>query len=253
MHEGLQALTEKEKQALRLMLRGHDAKSIARKLDRSVHTVNDRLRAARRKLSVTSSREAARILLEDEGPEILGHNPLGEVRAADSPDTSDPSNGRHPGARAASKLRGWIIGGCILMSLILALALAAAMADRQPMPDSPPEQVALDHATEDAARAWLALVDASDWSASFAAAGKQFQEQNTVAGWEAASQAARVPLGAVIGREAIAYQSVNAPPHGYRVVQFRSDFANRKDVTESVTLEQEDGGGGWKVVGYFID
>ena len=73
MHEGIAELTEKEKQALRLMLRGHDAKSIARELNRSVHTVNDRLRAARRKLAVTSSREAARLLLEEEGPEILGH------------------------------------------------------------------------------------------------------------------------------------------------------------------------------------
>ena len=79
MQEGIDALTEKEKQALRLILRGHDAKSIARELDRSVHTVNDRLRAARRKLAVTSSREAARILLEDEGPEILGYNPFGEA------------------------------------------------------------------------------------------------------------------------------------------------------------------------------
>ena len=252
MQEGIDALTEKEKQALRLILRGHDAKSIARELDRSVHTVNDRLRAARRKLAVTSSREAARILLEDEGPEILGHNPLGEASTAAGPDTFDPSNGRHPGPRAAGKLRGWIVGGCLLMSLILALALAAATADQPSMPDSPPEQVALDHATEDAARAWLAMVDASDWSASFAAAGKQFREQNTVAGWEAASQAARVPLGAVMEREAIGYQSVNAPPRGYRVVQFRSDFANRKGVTQSVTLEQE-GGGSWRVVGYFID
>ena len=179
MQEGIDALTEKEKQALRLILRGHDAKSIARELDRSVHTVNDRLRAARRKLAVTSSREAARILLEDEGPEILGYNPFGEANSAEGADISDPSNGRHPGPRAAGKLRGWIVGGCLLMSLILALALAAATADQPSMPDSPPEQVALDHATEDAARAWLAMVDASDWSASFAAAGRPFCISNT--------------------------------------------------------------------------
>ena len=252
MADGIRTLTEKEKQVLRLMLRGHDAKSIARELDRSVHTINDRLSAARRKLSVTSSREAARILLEHEGPEILGAKPLGDAESTDGPDTCDPSNGCHPGPRAASKLRGWIIAGCVLMSLILALALATAMAGQEPTPDSAPEQVALDHATEDAARAWLALVDAADWNASFAAAGTQFQEQNTVEGWEQASQAARVPLGAAIAREAIAYQSVNAPPHGYRVVQFRTDFANRDGATESVTLEREEGGN-WKVVGYFID
>jgi DNA-binding CsgD family transcriptional regulator len=39
-------LTEKERQTLRLMVRGHDAKSIARSLDLSIHTVNERLRDA---------------------------------------------------------------------------------------------------------------------------------------------------------------------------------------------------------------
>ena len=45
-----QAPTEKEKQTLRLIVRGHDAKSLARHLGLSVHTVNERLRDARRKL-----------------------------------------------------------------------------------------------------------------------------------------------------------------------------------------------------------
>ena len=34
------ALTEKEKQTLRLIVRGHDAKSVARSLGLSVHTIN---------------------------------------------------------------------------------------------------------------------------------------------------------------------------------------------------------------------
>ena len=61
------SLTEKEKQTLRLMVRGHDAKSIARALGLSVHTINERLRDARRKMAVSSSREAARLLLAAEG------------------------------------------------------------------------------------------------------------------------------------------------------------------------------------------
>ena len=43
-------LSEREKEALRLLLVGHDAKSIATMLGLSVHTINDRLRDARRKL-----------------------------------------------------------------------------------------------------------------------------------------------------------------------------------------------------------
>lgn len=64
---------------LRLLLAGHDAKSVARALGISVHTVNDRLRDARRKLGVSSSREAARLLAEAEqqGPQFLGAKKLG--------------------------------------------------------------------------------------------------------------------------------------------------------------------------------
>jgi DNA-binding CsgD family transcriptional regulator len=76
MADGYQALTEKEKAALRLLLGGHDAKSMATQLGLSVHTVNERLRDARRKLSVSSSKAAARLLREAEGagapPQLLG-------------------------------------------------------------------------------------------------------------------------------------------------------------------------------------
>ena len=56
MTEGYQSLTEKEKQTLRLVVQGYDAKSMARHLGLSVHTINERLRYARRKMAVSSSR-----------------------------------------------------------------------------------------------------------------------------------------------------------------------------------------------------
>src|SRR5262245_57702439 len=64
MQDDLQKLTDREKETLRLLLAGHDAKSAARFLGLSVHTVNERLRDARSKLGVSSSREAARRLAE---------------------------------------------------------------------------------------------------------------------------------------------------------------------------------------------
>jgi DNA-binding CsgD family transcriptional regulator len=81
MTNDYQALTEKEKQTLRLLLAGHDAKSLARSLGLSVHTVNERLRDARRKLSASSSREAARLLLEVEGG---GYKSLGDDEMRDA-------------------------------------------------------------------------------------------------------------------------------------------------------------------------
>ena len=81
MTQGLHALTEKEKQTLRLLVSGYDAKSMARHLGLSVHTINERLRDARRKLAVSSSREAARQLREVEAqdPELFGDMTFGQL------------------------------------------------------------------------------------------------------------------------------------------------------------------------------
>lgn len=55
----LSSLTEREKEVLRLLSASHDAKSAAAHLGLSVHTINGRLRVARRKLGVSSSRAAS--------------------------------------------------------------------------------------------------------------------------------------------------------------------------------------------------
>jgi DNA-binding CsgD family transcriptional regulator len=77
MKGDVQSLSDRERETLRLLGRGHDAKSIASTLDLSVHTVNERLREVRRKLGVSSSREAARLLLANEAaseqPNIAGY------------------------------------------------------------------------------------------------------------------------------------------------------------------------------------
>lgn len=247
MSQGYGLLTEKEKQVLRLILHGHDAKSMASELDLSVHTVNERLRNARRKLEVTSSKEAARLLLEEEGdtPEFLGHKQLGEAAPRAAAAHTVP-----PKARTG---RALITGGIVLMSLLLAV-----LALNPSLPFLQPEQadtrsfdvVTADAEMEAAAREWLALVDASDWQGSYDATGAVFRELNTVDVWADVSQEARVPLGAVSSREAISFQQVPTPPAGHLIVQFRTTFAARAGAIETVTLSREDGQ--LRVVGYFI-
>lgn len=58
----LGTLTEREIEILRLLTAGHTVKSIATQLDRSEASINERLRDARRKTGVGSSRELARLL-----------------------------------------------------------------------------------------------------------------------------------------------------------------------------------------------
>ena len=79
MTHDVSALLEREKDVLRLLLVGHDAKSIARHLGLSTHVVNERLRDARRKLGVSSSREAARVLAlaEADSPKNFGDKEFG--------------------------------------------------------------------------------------------------------------------------------------------------------------------------------
>ncbi|TIX48995.1 helix-turn-helix domain-containing protein [Alteraurantiacibacter aquimixticola] len=255
MVEGLLALTAKEKETLRLVIQGYDAKSMARQLDLSVHTINERLRHARRKLAVTSSREAARMLAEVEAPAAkspppnsFAYKPMGDDRPA-SGMTSEIQ--QRPGT-----LPGWIIGGTIIMSLILAtLAIvnlaqgsAPATADTHPFEANlPAEQAA---AVAQSARDWLALVDAEQWEESWQATGTVFRELNTSTVWAEASEQARGPLGAVETRLLAEVETVPAPPRGYQMVRFRTDFANRSGVIETVILQREDEQ--WRVVGYWI-
>jgi DNA-binding CsgD family transcriptional regulator len=60
---GLSAcLTDRELEILRLLVAGHTVKTIAARLGRSETSINERLRSARRKTGVGSSRELARLL-----------------------------------------------------------------------------------------------------------------------------------------------------------------------------------------------
>lgn len=61
------SLTEREKECLRLLLHPMKAKDIARSTGLSVHTVNEHLKSARRKLGTTDSLTAAQMLRAAEG------------------------------------------------------------------------------------------------------------------------------------------------------------------------------------------
>ena len=251
MRRTIEALTDKEKEALRLILRGHDAKSSARELDLSVHTINERLRGARRKLEVTSSKEAARMLFESEGGtyENLAYDDLGAAPASESP---DPSTGRFSNR--------YVIGGFVIMlafALFATLVLSSHPGTERPVgdPATALETVQLDQ-FETVARDWLAIVDTFDWDASFAAAGRSFRDPNTVDMWREASKQARVPLGKIIERTPTTVDLIQsgrdeASAKEEVVVRFASRFENRSDAVETVTLEKEYGE--WKVVGYVIE
>lgn len=250
MSTGYQALTEKEKQTLRLIVRGHDAKSMARHLGLSVHTVNERLRDARRKLEVSSSREAARLVLKTEGerPQKLADKEIGDASASEG---VAPRNGRGRAQGAA-----WITAGVLTMSIFVGLFALSLLsggtapstaAQSRSEAGAPVVQSEVTHAARD----WLELGDRGRWKDAWLGTASAFRKLNTLERWTQVAQQVRPPLGALVSRTLLGAESVPAPPAGVEVVKFRTDFANKEGVVETVSLARE--GSDWKVVGIYVD
>lgn len=260
VNKALALLTDKEREALRLILVGHDAKSTARTLDISVHTVNDRLRNARRKLSVSSSREAARILgaAEAGAPQNLAHAGIGMGAGDASDNNADLINtGANPSNRTIL-----LIGGMLIMSITIAAAIIVSLggapsATQEPTASASEEPTEQAQTSESLARAeaFLATVDASDWEGSWDIAGPIFQSQATAEEWVAMVEPVRTPLGAVESRELVTVQQTSTlpgvPEGEYEVLQFRTKFAGAGRLSiETVFMIK--GENGWEVNGYFI-
>jgi DNA-binding CsgD family transcriptional regulator len=255
MTPGYQALTEKEKETLRLLVCGYDAKSMARHLGLSVHTINERLRDARRKMATSSSREAARQLREVEGesPQSLGDKQLGDAPASDAAQAiPQPAQGDGNWCQI-----GWIVGG-LVMTFSLALLALSALSGPTQAPANPPTATsavlvtpASEKAVTDAARQFLLLLDRDDWSASWQATHQSFKLLNTVEWWSQASNNVRGKVGPIKSRELMTVDFAPAPPNGYWTVKFRASYGKKASVIETLSLASEDGG--WKVVGITVE
>nr|WP_283773368.1 DUF4019 domain-containing protein [Altererythrobacter sp. KTW20L] len=262
-------MSEREKETLRLLLVGHDAKSSARAMDLSVHTINDYLRSARRKLGVGSSREAARMLGEAEfasSPETLapkqfgdsktdGDEQFGITERGDQMPNGEPSH--------QSPARGgnftWLAGGMLIMSLLIAAAIifvtpGAEDASLVQTRESPAVSTVQEAASAGAARNWVAMLDRGDWSGSWNAAGALFQQGVSAEVWVGTVEPLRAPLGSansrVFEKVTQATELPGAPNGEYELLEFRTDFANRAGTIETVAMARE--GQSWRVVGYFL-
>ena len=108
--QSLNQLSDRETVLLRLLAEGHTVKTAAAITGDSVHAANELLRSARRELGVASSREAARLLTENE---------------AGSQESRDGQIGVEPDAGPA--LHRWYLvgGGIMFTTILLAFALLA--------------------------------------------------------------------------------------------------------------------------------
>jgi len=254
MVSGAASLTEREREVLRLLLAGHTAKSAAVQLDLSVHTINDYLREARKKLGVTSSKEAARILAGSEASPPNNDAPQSIGMAPAAP--ADHNRALSEGNAARRGRTALIIGAIIMLGTIIAAALAISaggdtVSEAEPVSASLPAD---DRAAAAAAQNWIKLIDESAWQESWVESASYFQSAVTADQWTTTASSVREPLGAVVMRKVETIERrgelPGAPAGDYQIVQFGTDFAETKARAETVILVSE--AGEWKVVGYFI-
>ena len=140
------------------------------------------------------------------------------------------------------------------MTLLLAAAYALAALTGAATPTSASADavaIANQAAATDAARTFLSLIDARDWSRSYAMTTKTFHAANTEALWADASQKVYPTLDVLRSRDLAYADFVPAAPNGQWIVKFHSSFANRASAIETVALVREDGG--YKVAGIFVE
>jgi DNA-binding CsgD family transcriptional regulator len=176
--EAIQSLSDKEREALRLLLEGHDAKSSAQKLGVSHHTIHDRLSRARRKLGTTGSREAALLVKSHENRtrESFVHETIGCAPAAKLPEKFFGAQLKRPASPGShGRRKGLIIMAISAMFVAAVTALNFQVDSPQATRDITIDPAPLKTAAEtDARRAqaaprsivatreFLALVDSGD-------------------------------------------------------------------------------------------
>lgn len=270
--EAIDALSEKEREALRLLLAGHDAKSSARKLGVSHHAIHDRLRRAREKLGTTGSRQAALLLCaaETATPDSLVHEPFGGEATAASPEDPSSANTKRPGSSGSQRRnKGLIIMSVSILIAAAALAItshgdapwknAEAVVARTSGPAAvvaspgqattivrPVERLAPARArSATAARAFMVLVDAGDAAASYAAAAPTLRNAHSFDLWRL-GVAIRASDGGAQRRTLVAAERDSHPAdpghEALEILTFETIMLNGERKSERLVMALVDGG-----------
>ena len=134
-----------------------------------------------------------------------------------------------------------LLMGVMVGALFAGIALAA---------ENTEEKQALQAAGE-----WLALVDGGKYGESWDEASTIFKGAITREQWKQALGNVRTPLGKLVKRTLLGAKYVTelpgAPKGQYVVIQFKTDYDNRKGVVETVT-PMVDKDQKWRVSGYYV-
>lgn len=132
---------------------------------------------------------------------------------------------------------------------LMVLIPAAVAAPSSALPTSPEEEA------QAAAEAWLALLDAGDYEASWSEASMMFQGAVTAEAWAEQMGAVRAQVGEVESRELVVAEAVTDPPGApageYVQLRYQSAFGSAGRLAEVVAAVYEEDRG-WRVAGYIV-
>ncbi|SDX09194.1 Protein of unknown function [Collimonas sp. OK242] len=140
------------------------------------------------------------------------------------------------------------------MKTILTLVAAVLLTSTAPS-FAADQQAELIKQAQTAATAWMSLTDAGKYGESWERAGTFFKTGIAKNTWETGIRSLRAPLGPVKARELKSKEYATtlpgAPDGEYVVIQYETQFENKKSAVETITPMREKDGS-WKVSGYFI-
>ena len=140
----------------------------------------------------------------------------------------------------------------VLTSLAIGFLPACAM--HRSVSKSLEEKRSREKEARAAAEEWLALIDAANYTAAYAAAPPRLRAATTPEQFVRSMESRRQPFGRVLSRKfigsAFTRKLTGAPDGQYESILFRTSFGHKSVAAERVILSRESDG--WRVVDYRV-
>jgi hypothetical protein len=163
--------------------------------------------------------------------------------------------------RSSCRLSLFTVAGLVACTFAAQARVQAVAADAAPAPlviaqaaanDGVVSNPEFEKAGQLTAHAWLLLLDRKDWGTAWDTAGALFRQNVPLGTWMDNVPKLREPFGRFIERDdgvAIYKKNLGNRQGDYVTVLFKSRFANKPDVVETVSTVREPDGR-WRVTGY---
>jgi hypothetical protein len=140
----------------------------------------------------------------------------------------------------------------LLVLACLGIGLFPGCAMHRSISKSLAEKRSREGAARAAAEEWLALIDAANYDAGYAAEPARLRAATTQEQFVRSMEGRRQPFGRVLSRKfigaAFTRKLTSAPDGQYQSILFRTSFAHKSVAAERVILSHESGE--WRVVDY---